>query len=129
MRWKPPQGVKLESEATEGTVTTAKFTGGVEVRAVEGAAPSTEGDLDALRVKVMEGSKITSPGEVVMGRSGSIPNGPTVRWEMRSGSDRSLLYYVPGNNRYVVITLTAPSAGFDRKSDKFELALASLKVN
>lgn len=127
LRWQPPPGVKLESEATEGGITTAHFSGGVDVRAVTASPPSTEGDLDKLKALLTTSAKMTVPGEVRMGRSGTIPAGPTVRWEMTSGSEKSLLYYVAGKERYVLISLTAPASSFDRRSDKMELSMASLK--
>ncbi len=128
LHWKPPSGVKLESETTEGAVTTAHFSGGVEVLSVAAPAPSVEGDLDALKATLMASSKLDLPGTVRVGRAGSIPAGPTVRWELESGSSHSLLYYLPTKDRYVLIALTAPAAAFDRKSDQMEMALSSLKL-
>src|SRR5687767_13548292 len=91
IRWQPPPGVKLESEGTEGNVTTARFSGGVEVRSVATAPPSTGDDLDALKAGVVAGSKVKVDGDVRSGKAGTIPAGPTVRWEMSTASERSLL--------------------------------------
>jgi hypothetical protein len=129
MKWKPPPGVKLESEATDGNVTTATFSGGVEVRSVTGSVPAPNGDLDQLKAALLTGSKMAAPGEVRMGRQGTIPNGPVVRWEMTNGAQKSLLYYVPGKDRWVLIALTARAGDFDRRSDKLELSMASLHVD
>jgi hypothetical protein len=128
LSWTPPQGVKLESETTEGPITTAHFSGGVEVRSIAGAPPAVTGDLDALKASLLATSKIAINGDVRTGRAGSIPAGPTVRWETQSGTERSLLYYVPGKDRYVVIGLTASAAAFDHKSDKLELSMSTLKL-
>src|SRR5205823_4008200 len=112
----------------EGAVTTAKFSGGVEVRSVAAAGPSTTGDLDQLKTALIAGSKMVVPGEVRMGRAGSIPNGPAVRWEMQDSANRSILYYVPGKTRYVMISLTAHGSDFDHKADKLELSMSTLHL-
>jgi hypothetical protein len=126
LHWKPPSGVKLESESTEGGVTTAHFSGGVDVLSIVGAAPDPTGDLDGLRARIIAGSKISLSGEVRSQRNGTIPAGPTARWELESGSQRSMLYYLPAKDRYVLIELTGPKGSFDHSSDKLELSLASL---
>ena len=128
MRWKPPPGVKLEAEATEGALTIARFSGGVEVRSVEAAPPATTTDLDALEKLLVASAKLEEPGEVQSGRAGSIPAGSTVRWEHRAGPQRRLIYYVPGKGRYVLLSLVAPQNSFGTRSDKLELSLASLKL-
>ncbi len=86
------------------------------------------GDLDALKTTLMASSKLDLPGTTRVGRSGSIPAGPTVRWELESGGSHNLLYYVPSKDRYVLIALTAPAGAFDRKSDQMEMALSTLKL-
>ena len=129
LTWKPPQGVALQAESTEGKVTTARFSGGVEVHSVAEAPPPVGTDLDGLKATLLANAKMEMPGEVKMGRSGTVPAGPSVRWEMAAGSDRSLLYFVGGTDRYVLISLNAPATSFSRKSDKLELSMASLKFH
>jgi hypothetical protein len=128
LRWKPPDGVKLQAEATEGKVTTATFSGGVEVRSVAAPPLAAIGDLEALKASLLTGAGLKVPGEVRVSRTSSIPAGPTVRWEMAADANRSLLLYVPGKERYVVISLVAPAAVFARKSDKLELSLSTLQL-
>lgn len=128
LKWTPPKGVKLETESVDGALTSAHFSGGVDVRSVAAPPPSTTGDLDALRTALLTASKLDVHGDVLVGRSGSIPNGPTVRWEMQSARDHTLLYYVPGKDRYVVISLVSPQAAFGGKSDKLELSMSSLRL-
>lgn len=128
LRWKPPPGVELQGETKDGDVTTAKFSGGVEVRSVAGAPPEINSDLDKLKGLLVSGAHLALTGEVRSGRAGTIPAGPTVRWEMFSGDDRSLIYYVPGKDRYVLLTMTAPAGQFNKRSDKMELSLGSLKL-
>jgi hypothetical protein len=126
IRWTPPAGVKLESEATEGNVTTAHFSGGVDIVSVAAAPLPTEGDLDELKKKIVSAGHLKLPGEARSGKAGTIPAGPTVRWEMYSGDDRSLIYYVAGKDRYVLLTMTSPAAQFNKRSDKMELSMGSL---
>lgn len=128
MKWKPPPGVELQGESKEGNVTTAKFSGGVEVLSIAEAPPAIEGDLDKLKAALMSGSKLPVKGELRSGRAGTIPAGKTVRWEMFSGDDKSLIYYVPAKDRYVLLTLTAPASQFNKRSDKLEMSLGSLRL-
>jgi hypothetical protein len=128
IRWTPPSGVKPEKTATDGPVTVAKFSGGVEVRRVAAEALPTSGDLDALKAALLEASGARADGEVASAKAGTIPLGPVVRWETRSGDDRTLLYYVPAKTRYYVFTLTAAAASFEKRSQKLELSLSSLKL-
>lgn len=128
LKWKPPPGVELQGETKDGNVTTATFTGGVVVRSVIAAPPEINSDLDKLKTLLVSGGKLPVTGEVRSGRAGTIPAGPTVRWEMFSGDDRSLIYYVPGKDRYVLLTMTSPASQFNKRSDKMELSMGSLKL-
>ena len=122
-------GVKLEAEGTEGNITTARFSGGVEVRSVTAAPLPTEGDLDALKATLMTGAKMTMNGATRNGRSGPFPPArPSAGSSTPPAEIRSLLYYVPGKDRYVLISLVAPSAQFNRRSDKLELSMGTLKL-
>lgn len=127
IRWKPPQGVKLMGEEKEGDVAVARFSGGIEVRMVPSAALPTSGDLDALRTQLLDASKLRVPANVRSAKDGTIPFGPVVRWDLEGGDDRALLYYLPAKERYLLFALTPPKAAFDRRADKFELSLSSVK--
>jgi len=127
MKWKPPQGVQLEKEGKDGAVVAAHFTGGVDVYRVDAPALPTSGDLDALKTAILTASKGSADGEVKSAKDGTIPSGPVVRWETINRDEHSLLYYVPAKDHYFVLTLTTKQAAFDRRSEKFELSLSSLK--
>ncbi|MBK7864039.1 MAG: hypothetical protein IPJ65_36630 [Archangiaceae bacterium] len=127
VRWKPPQGVKLMSESQEGAVTVASFSGGVEVRRVPSPALPTSGDLDALKGQLLEASKMRVPANVRSAKEGTIPFGPVVRWDLEGGDDRTLLYYLPSKDAYLLFALTTSKAAFDRRADKLELSLSSVK--
>ncbi|MBL8951674.1 MAG: hypothetical protein JNK82_12910 [Myxococcaceae bacterium] len=130
LRWSPPAGVELQSEATEGAVTVARFSGGVEVRSVAEQAKAATGDLDALRTSLIAGGKLGELGEVKSARTSSIRTGPVVQWELQSASNRAQLYYVPGVGRYVLISLVGSGSGsdFNHRSDKLQLSLSTLSL-
>jgi len=128
LRWKPPSGVSLESETTEGPLTSAHFSNGVEVRSVAAKPLPVSSDLEALRTALLTGSGLSAEGQVNVSRTGSIANGPTAYWELSSGSNRTLLYYVPGVDRYVMISLIASAGTFDRKSNQLVLSLSTLRL-
>ena len=127
IRWKPPNGVKLMAEEKDGDVAVARFSGGVEVRMVPSPALPTSGDLDALRTQLLDQSKLSVPVRVRSAKDGTIPFGPVVRWDLEAGDDRALLYYLPAKDRYLLFALTASKGVFDKRSDKFELSLSSVK--
>lgn len=128
LRWSPPSGVSLQSESTDGPLTSAHFSNGVEVRSVAAKPPPVSSDLESLRAALTAGSGLGATGEVRVSRVGSITNGPTAYWELSSGSDRTLLYYVPGRDRYVLISLIASAGTFDRKSNQLVLSLSTMKL-
>ncbi len=128
LQWSPPNGVKLESETKEGPLASAHFSNGVEIRSVAATPPPVSTDLDTLKQQLASASGLTTKGDVRVSRVGSISNGPTAYWELASADDRTLLYYVPGKDRYVVISLTASPGTFDRKSNQLVLSLSTLKL-
>jgi hypothetical protein len=127
LKWKPPQGVKLDTEGKDGAVVTAHFSGGVNIYRVDAPALPTSGDLDALKTAILGASKARADGEVKSAKDGTIPSGPVVRWETVGHDEHTLLYYVPARDHYFVLTLTTKEQAFDRRSEKFELSLSSLK--
>lgn len=128
MRWKPPGGVKLESQSKEGDVVVARFTGGVEVRRVNAPAVPMSDGLDVLKTTILAASKATAQGKVKNAKDGTVPAGPVARWELTTPDDHTLMYYMAAKDHYFVMTLTAPEDGFYKRSDKFELSMSSLKL-
>ncbi|MBL8957505.1 MAG: hypothetical protein JNK82_42420 [Myxococcaceae bacterium] len=128
VRWKPPQNVKLLSETKEGDVAVAIFSGGIEVRMVPAPALPTSGDHDALKAELLKASKLQVPSTVRSAKDGTIPFGPVVRWDLEFADDRALLYYLPAKDRYLLFSLTTAKSAFDKRGDKFELSLSSVKL-
>ena len=129
LKWKPPDGVKLLKEVVDGQVTAASFSNGVELRRVDSDALPTSGNLGELKNQILAASRASAPGEVQSARAGSIPAGPVARWETLQGDDRTLLYYLPANDHYLVLTLTTSPNAFDRKANKLELSLSTLHLS
>ena len=127
VRWKPPKDVKLLSETKEGPVAVAIFSGGIEVRMVPSPALPISGDSDALKTQLLEASKLRMPNTTRSAKDGTIPFGPVMRWDLEYGDDRALLYYLPAKDRYLLFSLTTAKASFDKRADKFELSLSSVK--
>jgi hypothetical protein len=95
---------------------------------VPAPALPTSGDLDALRKQLIAATKISVPSDVRSGKEGTIPFGPVVRWDLEYGDDRCLMYYLPAKDKYLVFALTTAKNAFDKRSDKFELSLSSVKL-
>ncbi len=128
VKWKPPQGVKLMSETKEGGVVVAIFSGGVEVRMVPSPALPTSGDKDELKAQLLSASKLNLPTNVRSAKDGTIPFGPVVRWDLEYADDRALLYYLPAKDKYLLFSITTGKNAFDKRADKFELSLSSVKL-
>jgi hypothetical protein len=127
IRWKPPPGAKLLSESKDSDVVVASFSGGIDVRMVPQPALPTSGDLDELRTKLLAAAKMSVPAGVRSAKDGTIPFGPVVRWDLEQADDRALLYYLPAKDKYLLFLFSASRASFDKRSDKFELSLSSVK--
>lgn len=109
-------------------MTAATFSGGVEVHRIDAPALPTSGDLEELKTQLLAASKATAEGATQSARVGSIPAGPVARWETLRGDDRTLLYYLPAKDHYVVMTLTTSQRAFDRRANRFELSLSTLRL-
>lgn len=121
IRYQPPRGVKLVEEQP-GPPRVARFTSGIEMRSVEAAPPEIDEDqLDALLSRLG-----AADGIVQSARVGTLRQHKTVRWAMRKGDKRSIIYFVPAGKRYLLLTLTAPASRFAALETRFERSLASL---
>ena len=95
---------------------------------VPSAALPTSGDHDALKTALLQASKLSLPSNVRSAKEGTIPFGPVVRWDLEGGDDRALLYYLPAKDKYLLFSLTVGKSAFDKRADKFELSLSSVKL-
>lgn len=128
VRYTPPSGMKLTSEVA-GPPAVATFGQGLELRAVAGAAPAIdEAHFDALLDQLREGAKVAAPGRLSSARPGSLPVGAVVRFEVKGEGTRSLVYFVPLEGRYLVVSLTAPEARYGMLEAQVERSLSSLEA-
>jgi hypothetical protein len=128
VRYAPPSGVKLSTEEA-GPPAVARFSQGIELRAVAATPPvPDEAHFDALLDQLREGAKVAAPGKLSSARPGSLPIGPVVRLEVKGEGTRSLVYFVPLEGRYLVLSLTAPEARYGMLEALVERSLSSLEA-
>ncbi|MDY7226473.1 hypothetical protein [Hyalangium rubrum] len=121
--YEPPSGVKLSSEEP-GPPAVARFEGGVEVRSVPGTPPA----LEALPEAVLGAAGVSVPGKRVSTSQGTLPAGPVARYEFQEGTHRTLVYFLPRPDRFLLFTFTAPERDYGPRSAKVELSLSTLKL-
>lgn len=123
LEYEPPSGVKLS--ATEaGPPAVARFEGGVELRSVPGAPPA----LGAAPEAVLSAAGVPVPGKLLSSTQGTLPAGPVARYEYQQGDARTLVYFLPRADRFVLLTFTAPERDYGPRSAKVELSLSTLKL-
>ncbi len=128
LKYHPPRGASLAEEKA-GPPRVARFTLGLELRSVDGAPPAIdEGRLADLLKEVAEKAGTTPPGELISSRAGSIPAGPVARWALRDPEGRTVIYYVPGKARFLLITQRASEAAFGEAENQLELSMGTLKL-
>ena len=124
VRYHPPRGVKLLEEQA-GPPRVARFSSGLEIRSVDGVPPEIQEDkLEPLLQAISPGLS----GDIISARVGSLAAGKVVRWTLKDDGKRTLVYFVPRQARYLVLTMTAAEGRYGDLENQFELSLASLKV-
>jgi hypothetical protein len=108
VHWKPPPA--------------AQFSGGVTLTFHPKEGLPAEDHLEEIATKFIP------QGVMVMSkRAGSINAGKVARYVWKEGGNRVLMYYLPGKDQVLVITMTAPEARFSADETHFDLSLASLR--
>jgi len=123
LEYEPPSGVKFTSEEA-GPPTVARFEGGLELRSVPGPPPP----LGAAPEAVLGAAGLQVPGKVMNTSQGSITAGPVARYEFQQGEARTLVYFLPRPDRFVLLTFTAPERDFGPRSGRVERSLSTLKL-
>ncbi|MBI5547390.1 MAG: hypothetical protein HY901_26200 [Deltaproteobacteria bacterium] len=124
VRYQPPHGTRLLEEQP-GPPRVARFSSGLEIRSVNAQPPAIEeGKLEALLAQVSPGIK----GDIINARMGTLDAGRVVRWSIKEAEGRTLIYYLPRTDRYLVLSLSAPDSRFATLESQFELSLATLKI-
>jgi hypothetical protein len=123
LEYEPPSGVKPASEEA-GPPAVARFEGGLELRSVPGTPPS----LEAAPEVVLGAAGVPVPGKVMNTSQGTITAGPVARYEFLRGDTRTLVYFLPRPDRFVLISFTAPERDYGPRSGKVERSLSTLKL-
>lgn len=124
VHYKPPRGVKLVEEQA-GPPHLARFSSGLEIRSFDGEPVAIEEEkLEGLLAQIDP----AATGSVISARIGTLPPGKAVRWTIKDGETRRLVYYLPAKGRYLVLSLSAPDARYMELETDLELSLASLRL-
>ncbi len=128
LAFSPPRGIKLQTEAV-GPPKVAQFSSGLRLVVAERAPPAIdEGSLETLLFEVLSAAQTEVPGKQVSARVGSLNIGPVVRYELKEGRVRSLIYYIPLEQRFALAILTAPEDRYGMLETQVERSLSALAV-
>jgi hypothetical protein len=128
VRYQPPRGASLLEEQA-GPPAVARFSSGLEIRSVQGAPPDVdEARLDALYPLVASKAGLAVEGALASARSGRIPAGSVVRFAVKGGGSRSVVYFLPAARRFLVLSLTSPEARAAAQETGFERSLGTLRL-
>lgn len=123
LQYEPPSGMALSTEEP-GPPAVARFDGGLEVRSVPGkGAPR----LDSPPEDVLGAAGIPVPGRRLNATQGTLPAGPVARYEFQQGTSRTLVYFLPLEDRFVLVLYTAPERDYGPGSARVERSLSTLK--
>jgi hypothetical protein len=123
LEYEPPSGIKFDSEEA-GPPAVARFQGGLELRSVPGTPPP----LEAAPEVVLGAAGVPVPGRVVNTSQGTLPAGSVARYELQRGGTRTLVYFLPRPDRFVLVTFTAPERDYGPRSARVELSLSTLRL-
>jgi hypothetical protein len=122
LRYEPPPGMALRAEEP-GPPAVARFEGGLELRSVEGPSPR----LDAAPEEVLGAAGVPVPGTRLTATQGTLDAGPVARYEFQQGTSRTLVYFLPRPERFVLVLYTAPERDYGKGSSRVERSLSTLK--
>ncbi len=122
LQYEPPPKMALRAEEP-GPPAVARFEGGLELRSVEGKPPA----LDAPPEQVLGAAGVPVPGRQVNATQGTLTAGPVARYEFQQGTSRTLVYFLPRPERFVLVLYTAPERDYGPGSARVELSLSTLK--
>jgi hypothetical protein len=123
LEYEPPSEVKFLSEEP-GPPAVARFEGGLEIRSVPGTPPALNAEPEA----VLSAVGVSVPGKRVNSAQGTLTAGPVGRYEFQQGDTWTLVYFLPRPDRFVLITFSAPSQDYGKRSSRVERSLSTLKL-
>lgn len=107
-----------------GPPSVVPFDGGLELRVVPGLPPR----LDAPAESVLAAASVPVPGRRLSATQGTLPAGAVARYEFQQGTSRTLVYFLPLTNRFVLILYTAPERDYGPGSARVERSLSTLQI-
>ncbi|WP_309892360.1 hypothetical protein [Archangium sp.] len=122
LQYEPPSGMALRAEEP-GPPAVTRFEGGLELRSVQGKPPA----LGAPPEEVLGAAGLPVPGNPVKATQGTLPAGPVARYEFQQGGSRTLVYFLPLPERFVLVLYTAPERDYGPGSARVERSLSTLK--
>jgi hypothetical protein len=123
LEYQPPSGVTFTAEEA-GPPAVARFSGGLEMRSVPGTPP----ELNASPEAVLGAAGVSMPGRLLNSAQGTLTAGPVGRYEFKQEDTWTLVYFLPRPDRFLLITFSAPSQDYGKRSARVEQSLASLKL-
>ncbi|WP_426749519.1 hypothetical protein [Myxococcus sp. Y35] len=124
VQYEPPSGMGLRS-VEAGPPARALFEGGLELRSVQGVPPALGAGPEA----VLGAAGMPVPGKLLQDSEGTLPTGPVARYEFaQAGGARTLVYFVPGKARFVLVVFSAPERDYGARSARVERSLSTLRV-
>jgi hypothetical protein len=130
LKYEPPNGFKFVREEV-GPPAYADFGSGLRLYSLEvqTAALDANASLDVFADIVRKAAKLTAPAEVITSRTGSLPIGQVVRYELKTADGRELLYLIPVGQRTVLLTFDASEDRYGPLEARVESSLTSLHVH
>lgn len=125
LAWEPPSGVRLV-EAKPGLVT---FSEGFEIRSLptQMELPDEKG-VEAFLGDVVKAANLNIPVTPASAKLGTLPIGAVARFEVKEGTNRTLIYVVPEPGETLIFKLTAPTSEYGKIEAQFERSFGSLKL-
>lgn len=124
----PPRGSSIVEEV-EGPPRLARFTNGLEIYSVQHQPMSIDsGRLADLLDLATVGAGVAVAGDIVTSRSGDRNTGPAAQWVLRERDTRTIIYYLMGNGRYVLVVQRCPESQFADTAIQLELAMGSIRL-
>ena len=122
IRYEPPSGMALRTEEP-GPPAVARFEGGLELRSVPGPPPRLEAGAE----EVLGAAGVPVPGTRLNATQGTLPAGTVARYEFQQGGSRTLVYFLPRPDRFLLVLYTAPERDYGPGSARVERSLSTLQ--
>ncbi len=123
VEYEPPSGMGLISEEA-GPPAVARFEKGLEMRSVAGTPPA----LDAGPEVVLAAAGLPMPGTLLKDSQGTLPAGPVARYEFSQSGTRTMMYFLPRKDGFVLVTFFAPERDYGTLSARVERSLSTLRL-